>query len=69
MRANGVEEAKIYYTGKSYASFSWEPYVYDKSKAIPLTDPELESKMMGISTEETDLRNSVIIEQKRKMRG
>lgn len=69
MRSNGVPGAKIYYTGKDYASFSWEPYVYDISTAIPLTDPDLESKMMGISTEEMDLRNSVIIKQKCREQG
>lgn len=69
MRSNGVESAKIYYTGKNYASFVWAPYVYSTSPAIPLSDPDLESKMMGISTEEMDLRNSVIIKQKQKWQG
>ena len=66
MQSNGVPEAKLYYKGEDYASFAWEPYVFDFSKAVRLTDPELESKMMGISTEEMDLQNSSIIEQKRK---
>lgn len=66
MRAHGVEDARIYYTGKDYASFVWEPYVHDFSTAIRVTDPDLESKMLGLSTEETDLRNSVIIKQKQK---
>lgn len=69
MRSNGVESARIYYTGKSYASFRWAPYVYDTSTVIPLSDPDLESKMIGISTEEMDLRNSVIIKQKQKWQG
>ena len=69
MRSNGVEGAKIYYTGKDYASFEWAPYVYDTSTAVPLTDPDLETKMMGISTEEMDLRNSVIVKQKNREQG
>lgn len=69
MRSNGVEGAKIYYTGKDYASFEWGPYVYDTSTAVPLTDPDLETKMMGISTEEMDLRNSVIVKQKNREQG
>ena len=69
LRSNGVEGARIYYTCKDYASFSWEPYIHDTNTAIPLTDPNIESKMMGISTEEMDLRNSVFIEQKRKRIG
>lgn len=69
MRSNGVEGAKIFYTGKDYASFEWEPYVYDTSTAVPLTDPDLETKMMGISTEEMDLRNSVIVKQKNREQG
>lgn len=64
MRANGVREARLYYKGEDYATFTWEPYVFDFTKAVPLTDPALETKMMGISTEEMDLRNSVIIKQK-----
>lgn len=69
MCSNGVEGAKIYYTGKDYASFEWEPYVYDTSTAVPLTDPDLETKMVGISTEEMDLRNSVIVKQKSREQG
>lgn len=42
MRSNGVDGDRIYYTGKDYASFSWEPYVYGISTAIPLSDPDLE---------------------------
>lgn len=65
MRSHGIENAKIYYTGKDYASFVWEPYVFDFSTAIRVTDPDLESKMLGISTEETDMRNAAIIKQKK----
>ena len=69
MRSNGVDEARIYYTGQDYASFSWEPHVYDTSTAIPLSDPSLESRMMGISTEEMALRNADIIKHKYKEQG
>lgn len=68
MRKNGVSEAKIYYTGENYASFSWEPYVFNMDTAIPLVNPKLESKMMGVSTEEMDLRNAVIVKQKNQER-
>lgn len=64
MRSNGVSCAALYYTGKSYASFAWAPYIANLSSATRIDDPELESKMMGISTEETDRRNSVIIRRK-----
>lgn len=66
MQSNGVPEARLYYKGEDYASFAWEPYVFDSSKAVRVTDPDLESKMMGISTEEMDLQNAVIIEQKKE---
>ena len=68
MRANGVPHATLYYTGQDYASFAWAPYVYDPSKAIAIDDPSLESRMMGISTEEMDAQNSVIIQRKLKSR-
>lgn len=67
MQANGVPEARLYYTGEDYASFAWEPHVFDFSTAIRITDPNIESKMKGISTEEMELRNSPIIERKKKM--
>lgn len=69
MKSNGVPDARLYYKGEDYASFAWEPYVFDSSKAVRVTDPDLESKMMGISTEEVDLQNAVIIEQKMKEQG
>lgn len=47
LKAHGVEGANLYYTSKDYASFEWEAFIYDFSKAIRVTDPELESKMMG----------------------
>lgn len=40
--------------------------MFDMAKAVPLSDPDLESKMMGISTKEMDLRNSAIIQAKKK---
>ena len=43
----GVMRANLYYTKKNYASFEWEPYIYDLSKAIRITDPNLESQMIG----------------------
>lgn len=66
MKSNGVPYARLYYKGEDYASFAWEPYVFDFSKAVRLTDPDIESKMMGISTEEMDAQNSLIIERKRE---
>lgn len=68
MRANGVPNATLYYTGENYPSFVWAPYVFDRSKAIAIDDPSLESRMMGISTEEMDAQNSVIIQRKLKSR-
>lgn len=68
MRANGVPNATLYYTGENYASFAWAPYVFDPSTAIAIDDPSLESRMMGISTEEMDAQNSVIIQRKLKNR-
>lgn len=47
LRAAGVQGASLYYTKKNYASFEWEPYIYDLSKAIRVTDPNLESQMIG----------------------
>lgn len=64
LRENGVDEAEIFYTGESYASFSWAPYVFEPSKAIPLHDPNIEEKMLGISTEETDAQNAIILRYK-----
>ena len=69
MRANGVSNATLYYTGEDYASFAWAPYVFDSSKAIAIDDPNLESRMMGISTEEMDAQNSVIIQRKPKLKA
>ena len=66
MRDNGVIHATLYYKGEDYASFAWAPYVFDMSKAVALDDPNIESKMMGISTAEMDMQNSVIIEQKKQ---
>ena len=59
LRDNGVKEAKIFYTGESYGSFSWAPYVLDPSKAVPLSHPDIEEKMLGLQTEEMDARNAV----------
>lgn len=47
LKAHGVEGANLYYTSKDYASFEWEAFIYDFSRAIRVTDPELESKMIG----------------------
>lgn len=66
MRDNGVPHATLYYKGEDYASFAWAPYVFDMSKAVALDDPNIESKMMGISTAEMDMQNSIIIEQKKQ---
>lgn len=64
MRDNGVPHATLYYTGVDYASFTWAPYVIESDKAISLGDPSLETRMLGVSTEETDSRNNVIIKRK-----
>ncbi len=68
LRANGVPNATLYYTGEDYASFAWAPYVFDPSKAIGLDEPSLESRMLGISTAEMDAQNAVIIQRKLKSR-
>lgn len=66
LRNNGVKEAKIFYTGESYASFSWAPYIFEPLKAVPLSDPNIERKMLGMSTEEMDARNAVATRHKLK---
>lgn len=47
LKEHGVKGANLYYTSKDYASFEWEAFIFDFSKAIRVTDPELESKMIG----------------------
>lgn len=47
LKSFGVEHANLYYTGKNYASFEWEPFIYDLSKVISVNDPKLESRMIG----------------------
>lgn len=42
-----VENANLYYTGKNYASFEWEPFIYDLTTATSINDHKLESKMIG----------------------
>lgn len=64
LKSFGVEHANLYYTGKDYASFEWEPFIYDLTGAINVNDPELETKMIGMSTEETNARNAPIIKPK-----
>lgn len=65
LQEHGVTNARLYYTGKDYASFEWEPFVYDHSKAYRITEPDLESKMMGSSSEQTDYENSLIVQRKK----
>lgn len=47
LKEHGVKGANLYYTSKDYASFEWEAFIFDFSNAIRVTDPELESKMIG----------------------
>lgn len=47
LKAHGVDGANLYYTRKDYASFEWEPFIYDFSNAIRIDDPDLESQMIG----------------------
>lgn len=47
LKAHGVKGANLYYTKIDYASFEWEPFIYDFSNAISVHDPELESQMIG----------------------
>lgn len=47
LKAHGVKGANLYYTKKDYASFEWEPFIYDLSDAIRVDDPDLESQMIG----------------------
>lgn len=47
LKSAGVDGANLYYTKKDYASFEWEPFIYDFSNAIRVTDPNLESQMIG----------------------
>lgn len=47
LKKHGVEHANLYYTSKNYASFTWEPFIYDWNGVISVNDPTLESKMIG----------------------
>lgn len=47
LKAHGVKGANLYYTKKDYASFEWEPFIYDLNDAIRVDDPNLESQMIG----------------------
>lgn len=47
LKSAGVKGANLYYTKKDYASFEWEPFIFDFSNAIRVTDPSLESHMIG----------------------
>lgn len=47
LKSFGVECANLFYTKKDYASFEWEPFIFDLSKAISVNNPELESQMIG----------------------
>ena len=47
LQAHGVKSARLYYTNKDYASFEWEPFIFDFTNVIRVTDPELEAKMIG----------------------
>lgn len=47
LKAHGVKGANLYYTKKNYASFEWEPFVYDLNNAIRIDDPDLETRMIG----------------------
>lgn len=47
LKEHGVEHANLYYTSKDYASFEWEPFIYDWNGVISVHDPDLESKMIG----------------------
>lgn len=47
LKAHGVSDANLYYTQKDYATFEWEPFIYDLSTAISVHDPNLESQMIG----------------------
>lgn len=48
LKSAGVQNANLYYTKKDYASFEWEPFIYDVNNAIRVTDPSLESQMLGL---------------------
>lgn len=47
LKSFGIEHANLYYTSKDYASFEWEPFIYDFTRAISVNDPDLESQMIG----------------------
>ena len=47
LQAHGVKSARLYYTNKDYASFEWEPFIFDFTNVTRVTDPELEFKMIG----------------------
>lgn len=66
LKSFGVEHANLYYTGKDYASFEWEPFIYDLAGVISVNAPELETKMIGMSTKETNAHNAPIIKAKQQ---
>ena len=47
LKSFGIEYANLFYTKKDYASFEWEPFIFDWDKAISVNNPELESQMIG----------------------
>lgn len=47
LKSHGIEGANLYYTKKDYASFEWEPFIYDLNNAIRIDDPDLESQMIS----------------------
>jgi hypothetical protein len=47
LQTHGVAHANLYYTHKNNASFVWEPFVKDFDTATHISDPDLESQMIG----------------------
>lgn len=47
LQTHGVAHANLYYTHKNNASFEWEPFVKDFDTATHISDPDLESQMIG----------------------
>lgn len=61
LRDNGIP-ARLFYSQSCLTKpWIWEPYAQFSSDAIPLSSPDIEDKVYGISTHEAELINQAII--------
>ena len=64
LRGNGVP-AKLYYSKSRFPDpWVWEPYTQFISDAMPLSVPDIEHRVLGINSDEIELRNQAIIQSR-----